>query len=202
VRLVRAVKKAFFLDEMIIVPSAQPPHKDSSDMAPPEIRLEMTRLAFAGIPGCRVSDIELSRSGPSYTMDTVTALQSRHAGSRFRIYLVLGIDAFLELDTWKDYRSLLAALPFIVVHRPPTAPAAQQAAMKRFLQDKISRRYSFSRRRAAFFHPDSPPVFYFSGVNQFVSATEIRDRIRAGRPVKNLLPAAVARVIQNQGLYQ
>src|SRR6056297_2561582 len=77
VRIAQAVQKTFALDDLIVVPAAQPPHKQSRDMADPHLRLEMTRLAFEPIPGCRVSDIELKRSGPSYTINTVSFFLSR-----------------------------------------------------------------------------------------------------------------------------
>ncbi len=107
VRIAQAVQKTFALDDLIVVPAAQPPHKQSRDMADPHLRLEMTRLAFEPIPGCRVSDIELKRSGPSYTIDTVSFFLSRLPAGAADLYLIIGLDAFLELPTWKDYGSLL-----------------------------------------------------------------------------------------------
>ncbi|MFP4039926.1 MAG: nicotinate (nicotinamide) nucleotide adenylyltransferase [Desulfosudaceae bacterium] len=201
VQIVRMVKKSFSLDKVIIVPSAQPPHKSSAEMAPADLRLEMTRLAFEDLPGCQVSDMELQRPGPSFTVDTVASLRAEQPAGAASLFLIMGVDAFLELDTWKNFLFLLETTPLIVVHRPPAGIRQQQTAMKRFLNHKISRKYTFSKPRACFFHPVLPPIFFFTRVKQPLSATEIRARRKAGQPVKKLLPDRVDRVIQKQGLY-
>ena len=104
------IQEGFGLDAIYLIPAAIPPHKQRSDIAAPADRLEMVRRATQGLPELRVSDVELKRQGPSYTIDTICAfrdMQSENVGT----YLIVGIDAFLEIDTWKSYQDLLHIVP-------------------------------------------------------------------------------------------
>ena len=111
------VKEGFPLDECCFIPVAIPPHKTSGSMANSADRLEMLRLAISGREGFTVSDVELKRPGTSYSIDTVNQLKS-NLGPDTELFLMLGLDAFLEIDTWKSYKALLHAIPFIVMARP------------------------------------------------------------------------------------
>ncbi len=93
------------LDVVFLIPSALPPHKDSTALISAEDRLAMARIAVEGSGLFQVSDVELMRSGPSYTIDTVRYFKSCFGDAA--LFLIVGADAFLELDTWKDYQTLL-----------------------------------------------------------------------------------------------
>ena len=100
------VKEGFSLDEVFLIPAALPPHKMPGEVADADDRLHMLSLALEDAPGLTISDVELKRSGPSYTIDTVQHFK-RNAPDQFQIYLIMGMDAFLEIDTWKSYDELL-----------------------------------------------------------------------------------------------
>ena len=102
------VRESFRLDKVLLIPSAHPPHKNADDLASPEDRFEMVGLAIDGIPFLEASDVEIIRSGPSYTIETLQYFQ-RQYGSTSVIHFILGIDAFSEITTWKLYKRLFAA---------------------------------------------------------------------------------------------
>ncbi len=191
---------AYSLDSVIIVPAAVPPHKPADYMADINLRLEMTRLAFAGLPRCRVSDIEAKRGGRSYTIDTVHYFL-KNLSSEPELFFIVGLDAFLELDTWKDYMALLKTIPFIVINRPLTDGAGQQA-LASFLTSKISPGYVFSPQRDVFVDDRFMPVFFHKTPAIDISSTQIRERLKTGRPVQDMLPDDVEQFIKERGIYQ
>jgi nicotinate-nucleotide adenylyltransferase len=107
----------FFLDRMILIPAAIPPHKPQQGLASPTDRLAMIRLATARFSNMDVSDIELIRPGPSYTVDTLTFFR-REYPSADDLFLVMGLDAFLEFHTWKSWQTILKLCAILVMNRP------------------------------------------------------------------------------------
>jgi nicotinate-nucleotide adenylyltransferase len=88
------------LDELLLVPAAVPPHKRDRAFSPAPIRLEMLTAAVAGDPRFRVSDLEIRRDGPSYTVDTLRELRSDRPDAR--LYLAMGADQVAELESWRE----------------------------------------------------------------------------------------------------
>ena len=103
------------LDHVLLVPSAQPPHRQPS-IASPQQRLEMCRLAIGGDPRFEVSDVEVKRAGPSYTVDTVSALRS--ARPEDDLVLILGWDAARMFGTWRTPSKVASLARILVVGRP------------------------------------------------------------------------------------
>ena len=116
IQVVREVKAGFGLNKILIIPSALPPHKEPDGVVDAEDRLEMIRLAFSDDPNFVISDVELKRSGPSYTIDTVRHFKSI-SPENTKFYLIMGLDAFLEIDSWRSYNDLFLLIPFIVMSR-------------------------------------------------------------------------------------
>lgn len=182
------------------MPAHQPPHKDIHDVAPAADRLRMLELALDATPGMRIEPIELERSGPSYTIDTLHLLSTRHPGRRFA--LVLGLDAFRELHTWHRFAELPAACDLVVTSRPPEAVGPGPDALAR-ATDSIAVREAFS------YVPDIRSFRHFSGNRlEFVpvtaidiSASAIRAAVAAGRSIRFLTPEPVVAYIRARGLY-
>jgi nicotinate-nucleotide adenylyltransferase len=110
------VQNIFALDKVLFIPSHIPPHKGSSDMAAPLHRLEMVKLAIASYPQFIPSAMEIEADGKSYSILTLSKLKKRYPDAW--IFFILGIDAFLEIDTWRDYKKVLEQCHFIVISRP------------------------------------------------------------------------------------
>jgi asparaginyl-tRNA synthetase len=181
----QAVREAHGLDEVILIPAARPPHKpDEPDMASPADRLRMTEALAALDPTLRVSDLELSRIGPSYSIDTVRALRAERPDDTF--YFVIGADTVGELPTWKDAETLLREINFVPVNRPGYDISEGLATVARELGEDLAT--GIGQRTVTM-----PP----SGV----SSTTIRQRVLASEPWEDLVPAEVATIIRAEGLY-
>ena len=117
IRAALEVKEGFPLDECHFIPAATPPHKTIAGVADARDRLEMIQRAISGHDGFSVCDVELHRSGPSYSIDTVEYLKKTLPPGA-EVFFMLGVDAFLEFDTWRSFKKLLQTIPVIVMARP------------------------------------------------------------------------------------
>ena len=107
---------ALKLDRLLVIPSCISPHKTAPGNTPThQARLDMIRLAFAGVDGVEVSDIELTRGGVSYTADTLRQLKTQYPQAEF--VLCMGTDMFLSFQTWREYEEILALAALAVVFR-------------------------------------------------------------------------------------
>ncbi len=164
------------IDELWFIPAGDTPLRDAGTEAPARDRLAMARIACAGRPGTEVLELEVKRTGKSYSVDTLEALRAEHPDVLF--HWILGTDRFVQMADWKDPERLAELTAFIVLKRPGHAyPAAS----------------------------DLPGRIRWEAVEQRIleiSSTEIRNRIREGKPVDLLLPEGVNTYIQNHNLYQ
>jgi nicotinate-nucleotide adenylyltransferase len=169
--LAEELRGEFGYDIALLVPSRQPPHKELVDDPGPEHRLAMLRAAAEGDPGLAVDDCELKRSGPSYTIDTLSDVARRYP-IEGKPGLVLGDDLVQGFAGWKEPGAIARAADIICAHR----------------SDPSELSLAFPHRYA-----------HNSIVE--VSSSAIRDRIRSGRPFRRLMDAAVFRYIVEHGLY-
>ena len=197
------VKEGFGLDQVILIPAALPPHKRPGDVADVADRLHMLNQALEATPGLTISDVELKRSGPSYTIDTVAHFK-HSLPAQSRIYLIMGMDAFLEIDTWKSYDELLLQIPFIIINRPKSGAAANDSGWKsmgNFLTSKISADYIFSESPSCYQSKNKQPVYTFEVTSLDISSTRIRNLINKDRSIEYFVPHKVADFINSKGLY-
>jgi nicotinate-nucleotide adenylyltransferase len=174
------VLEALTLDRILFVPAAVPPHKSPAYLAPAADRYEMVRLATAGHPRFEVSDLELRRAGPSYTVDTLEAL----AIPRGDLFLIVGSETFLDLLTWREPRRIAELARLVVVPRvgsafDPESVAAQKVVREIGQEPLIVRATSLP-----------------------ISASDLRRRVREGRSVTYRLPDAVVAYIRARHLYE
>lgn len=197
------VKEGFGLTQVCLIPSAAPPHKTPGGVAPAADRLRMVALAVDGEPGLTPSDVEIRREGTSYTIDTVRHFQREFAGAE-EIFLIVGLDAFLEIDTWKSFRELLSLVAVIVIARPdaegPTAVRGVKA-ISDFLRARVSAQAAPSGAPGTFSGPGLRGVALHPVTALDISSRRIRELVRAGRSIRFLVPAVVRDWIQSKGLY-
>ncbi len=172
----------FGMEKVIFIPAGIPPHKTRKDISPPHHRLEMTVRAVATNPSFAVSDLEIHREGPSYTIDTVRAMQEMYCG--WELFFITGADAVLEILTWKNVNELLQKCCFIAA----TRPGYRLGSLDRKLGDLPPA--SVARIKTL----EVPALA--------ISSTDIRRRVREGRPIKYLLPKAVEEYIYQHSLYR
>jgi nicotinate-nucleotide adenylyltransferase len=196
------VQMGFGLDAVFLIPSATPPHKDAGAVAEAADRLEMVQRAVADVPQLRVSDIEIKRQGPSYTIDTICAFR-KLLPEEVWLYLIIGLDAFLEIATWKSYQDLLRLVPLIVISRPGIAgPQDLNRAIARLIEQNELAGYECAPENPCFRHCEKQPIFTFNVTAMDIAATRIRDMVRRGEPIDYLVPPAVNAYIKERGLYR
>lgn len=195
-RSAEEVREAFALERVYFVPAANPPHKPNGALADSGDRLQMVELAITDTPFFRASAIEIERGGPSYSVDTLRAMQTLETGAS--LWFIVGYDAFREMRSWRDADRIFELANLVVTTRPPVAfePSIENlpvAAQESFCYDPSTRSY---RHR-------SGTVLHFLPITALdVSATAIRRRVRQGRSIRYLVPAAVEAYIVERGLYR
>lgn len=183
------------LDRIIFIPSYIPPFKRHLKITPFEDRLQMTRLAAGPNPGFTVSDIE-SRAGISYSIDTIRRLKELH-GTVLEPYFIMGQDAFQGIGGWKDWQELLMSCNFVITTRPGSESGSPETTLPpgyaaNFVYDAASD--SFKDR--------SGYSLYFRKISLLdISSTDIRERCRRKLSIRYLLPDAVIRYIEENGIY-
>lgn len=199
-----SVREGFGLDTVVLIPAAIPPHKRSKNIAPAADRLEMIRLSVAGSEHLAISDVELARSGPSYSIDTVRHFRERSAVDT-QLFFIVGMDAFLEIDTWKYFEDLFMLIPMIILDRPVSGQMPDDSFSRiihDFLQTRISGDYSHSADGLSFSHPDQQTIYLFPGDMMDVSSTLIRQRIGKGESISDTVPRSAMDFIRRKGLYR
>lgn len=200
----REVREQFALDRVIFIPSALPPHKRPDNLADAAHRIRMTHDAVSGHQGFAVSDIELKRTGPSYSIDTILHFK-RTSSPDSRLFFILGIDAFLEINTWKSFRDLFALIPFIVITRPGTGhqkALENRAIIGDYLGSRVSDGYQHMASESTFVDPVYQPVHVYGVTPMDISSTIIRRYVREGRSIQSLVAKNVEAYIQTRGLYR
>lgn len=181
--MAHAARLAHGLERVLLVPARKPPHKAEA-AASPEDRLAMARLAAEGEEGLEASPVEIERPGPSYTVDTLEALQPRYPGAD--LFFILGEDSIPDFSGWKDARRILDLARIVAVNRPgwsavfhpDSLPGVPPEVLRRLERDRVT----------------MPGVPFES--------RRIREAVRAGRPFEDAVPAAVAEYIRSRRLYR
>ncbi len=183
------------LDRVLFVPAKHPPHKDPSRLAAPEERLAMVRLATEGHRGFEVSDMELARPGPSFTVDTLAAL----ARPGQALFLVVGSETFLDLLAWRDPRRVAQLAQLVIVPRVGSPFDTESEAAQKVLRE-IGVEGGFTTVDGGRV-PDRG-VIVSRAASMPISASELRRRVREGRSLAFRLPPVVADYIRARGFYR
>lgn len=201
-RVALEVKEAFDLSQVLLIPSAHPPHKEANGLTKAADRMEMIRLAAGDRKDFLLSDVELLRTGRSYTVDTIRTLMDS-AKELTLFHLIVGMDAFLEIHSWKSFGKILELTPIIVMVRPGSLGrgASPTETLRSYLHERISPKYVQESERATFTHPDLQPVHVFETTQLDISSTKIRELVRNGRSIRFLVPEKVEDFIKAKGLY-
>jgi nicotinate-nucleotide adenylyltransferase len=176
VALAEAALKELGLDRLIVMVAGQPPHKETG--TDPETRFRLASAAFEGMPRIELSREELDRAGPHYTVDTVQAVERRWGD----VVVVVGGDMFTSFPTWREPDVILEHARVGVAERPGIDPGRFEGVLRRLEQPE----------RVTFFRME--PVY--------ASASEVRRRVSSGEPYEELVPAPVASLIAELGLYR
>jgi nicotinate-nucleotide adenylyltransferase len=195
-RSAEEIGETLALERVLFLPSAAPPHKNRSNLAPPHHRLAMVRLAVAGNPRFRASALEVERGGRSYSVDSLRELR-RRLGEGARLHFVIGLDAFREIDSWKEYEEIFGLADLVVTSRPPEAPVPTRELLP------VAVRAQFCYRRGrGWIHRSGHTIRFGSVTPLDISASDIRLRLARRQSIRYLLPPSVERYIARHRLYR
>jgi nicotinate-nucleotide adenylyltransferase len=187
-----AARAALALDEILFLPTHIPPHRTADPRATSFHRFAMVALATDGLRASRASDVELLRTGTSYTYETLDAL---HAGgwAPSQLFFILGADAFAEIAQWREFDRVVAGTNLAVVGRTGTS---LEAALERTPLRPRVRPLDQAREPSA-----TTGVYLIEAATRDVSSTQIRAALSAGHSIAELVPEGVERHIIRHGLY-
>jgi len=167
------------LDEIVLVPTGEAPHKRIHDDPGRELRLAMTRLAAADDPRFTVSTLEVERDGPSYTYETLELLAAEKGDPE--LVFVMGADAAVGFESWREPRRVVELARLAVARRAGISEADVAATMRAV---------------------DAAARVTMLEMPQFgVSSSSVRERAHQGRPLRYLVPDPIAQLIEARGLY-
>lgn len=178
----KAFMEQMWLDILYVIPTGVTPHKTMKGNATAKDRLEMCRLAFAGMEGVIVSDLEMKRNGKSYTVDTLRELYDP-AG---RLFFLMGTDMLLTLDQWREPEEIFRLCYPVYIRREADAA----------LDDRIVEKITTYHQRFGKMVPRivAPAIE--------LSSSMVRDALADGRAIDGMVPPAVARYIEENYLYR
>jgi len=189
------IRETFGLREVVFIPAAIPPHKEAEGVAEARHRLQMVRLAIASNPGFSTTDIELERSGKSYSIDTIRYFRERHPDI---LFFILGGDAFEEIETWKEFQQFFSFCNFIVMTRPGFQKTPSSAQLPRSLVPV----FRYDEEIKGWMHPSGHTLHFKEITYLDISSTKVRELVERGVSARYLIPAEVDAYVQQHGLYR
>ena len=183
--IARAVAEGLGLERVVFLPSAKPPHKSSDTLASPADRTKMVRVAIEPESGFEFSDFDLTRVGPSYTIDTVVHFR-KEFGADVALSWIIGADSLAELPAWHRVGELVDECQIVTAARPGSTRIEWDGLLSRLSHDQVT------RLRAGLM--ETPLID--------ISSSDIRRRVRQGRSIRYLVPDPVHAHIAAESLYR
>ncbi len=183
------------LDSILFIPAARPPHKGHAKLTSFKHRLAMVNIAILDKPRFFVSNMELQRRGPSYSIDTLKELRSL-LDQGVHLFFIIGMDSFVELDTWKEGQQLLDYADLAVVARPDYPLALIGPLIDRlghYTFDSAGSYWAAPERLGRIYPVNMPPIA--------ISSTDVREKAESGVSLDGLIPPAVYEYIVAHGLF-
>lgn len=196
------VREILDLDRVLFVPAGRPPHKSPRDLASAQHRFQMTAVAVREHPQFEVSDVEIRRAGPSYTVQTLETLQGRGD-----LHLVIGSETFLDLLSWREPAQIARLARLVVVPRNSTGfDPETPAALKVLKELGLPGFEHVTGERARTPRPQGDPIpnapLLVRAASLPISGSDLRRRAREGRSLVYRMPEPVAQYMKEHGLYR
>jgi nicotinate-nucleotide adenylyltransferase len=190
------VQKKMGFDKIHIIPNNQNPLKVPTETADNEHRFNMAKLAFATYgPAFHIDDIELKRGGKSYTIDTIKELRKTYESKD--LYLIIGADNFETLNEWKDYKKILSEVNIVVTTRPGYSIPEAEGEFPSYLSGLVG-----EADFGAVELTTGRSIEFLTLQDLDISSSELRKKLRVGRPAEKFLPLAVESYIKENKLYR
>jgi len=195
-RAAEEMGQEFNLDKVFLIPAASPPHKSKEPVSPFQDRLEMARLAVGRRGLLEVLDIEGNRTGFSYSIQTLKEIDNLFGG-RAELFFILGVDAFLEIETWRDYSNLFHYAHFVVISRGDLGRKDLEPVLRHLEpltpvnDDPDTLKLNTGKT-----------LFLRAATLMDISSTQIRRLVSSGKSIRFLVPELVMSYIEEKGLYR
>jgi nicotinate-nucleotide adenylyltransferase len=190
------VREAFRFQETVFIPAAIPPHKVTEGIIDAKHRLEMVKLAIRTNPSFSISSVEFDRPGKSYSVDTLRYFREKN--ENVSLFFILGKDAFMEIETWKDYQRLFSVSNFVVM----TWPEVGKTSFHVQPPDSLASSFRYDHEVKAWIHSSGHTLHFKEITFLDISSTKVRKKIERGKSVKYLIPLEVEAYVKKHGLYQ
>jgi len=194
-RIAEEIGEELELEKVFLIPGGLPPHKARKNITPFNDRLAMTRLATQDSSLLEVLDLEGRREGPSYSIETLREIRNFFKND-VKIYFIIGMDAFLDIKTWKEYKNLFNDTNFVVLKRPGFSFDELELFVLSLGVD-----FKMVNNRNIFATPSGNLIIYKEATLMDISSTRIREMSAAGRSIRFLVPEQVRAYIIEKGLY-
>ena len=181
--IAQQAQREFDLDKVLFLVAGDPPHKHGPEVLAKELRYEMVDKVLSSYPQFAADGVELHRSGPSYTVDTINELRRQHPEAQFSF--IIGEDTLYQLEGWRNFPELAKLTEFICLRRPLSPQLVNPDLQAKILRDRYGAVIHLSDYRG----PD-------------ISSTDIRQRLAKGESIRGLVPKSVEEQIYGAGLYQ
>lgn len=188
-RAAEVARDALQLERVVFVPAASPPHKSDDSVTDAPHRARMMESALSDIEGFELSRVELSRDGPSYTIDTLDELHAPDSESE--LWFITGSDAFSEIRTWKRWDELLSRYSFVVLERPGFDVDVSLAVIPEPLRDRVGSGPG-----------EGASIVFLRREMLNVSSSKIRQSVAEAHSIRFLVPSVVEDYIREHLLYQ
>lgn len=193
--IAETARKTLSLDSVLFIPAASPPHKTNHQISPLFHRLAMLQIALQNKTCLTISTIEAQRPGVSYTIDTLRELRnSQWMAATF--FLIIGLDAFLDLPTWKDCNQLTTQTNLVIVPRPGWDQERIATIIERCFPD-----YSRTSDKNVWISKDKRGIYFLACQPVPLSSRSIRLLVKEGESILGLVPKGVELYIKKHGLY-
>ena len=195
-RIAEEVQQACELDRVLFIPAAEPPHKDVAGEISFNHRLAMVEAAIRDYPDFQASDLEIRRSGKSFSVDTLDILRRQdQQGER---YFIIGLDSYRDIASWKDYAQLFSLSHLVVTTRPGVLVSDPLEPLAVAIRDD----FCYDKCTGEIQHKSGNRLIFLKETNLDISSTQIREMLANGQSVRHLVPPVVVDYIEEHGLYQ
>jgi nicotinate-nucleotide adenylyltransferase len=196
-RSAEEVRETFGLDRVYFIPAAVPPHKRGQTTTPAQDRLQMVRLAVAGNAKFSASTAELARAGVSYSIDTIREFAASLAPGD-SLFFIIGLDAFREIGTWKNFADIFPLCNFVVTSRP----GSKEKDPLKGTGVAVKKLFCYDFKQKNYRHESGTRIYFDELTDIAISASEIRDLVKQGKSIRYLVPSGVENYIRRHALYQ
>jgi nicotinate-nucleotide adenylyltransferase len=195
-RIAEEVQRVCELDRVLFIPAAEPPHKDVAGEISFSHRLAMVEAAIRDYPDFQASDLELQRSGKSFSVDTLEILRQQDPQGEH--YFIIGLDSYRDIASWKDYARIFSLSHLMVITRPGVLVNEPLGPLPVAIRDD----FCYDKYTGKIQHKSGNYLIFSQETNLDISSTEIRKMLANRQQIRHLVPPVVADYIEEHSLYQ